>query len=475
MSIQSEITRIQAAKNTLRAKAVALGVGLTTDNLTQLAAKYDGIEDRGTPNASVKEGESYTILEGYYHGGTVNGVAGGGNYSLQAKNFTPTKTETTVTSDDGYYGLSGVTVAAIPDMYQDVTDVTATAADVLSPAVFVDSSGKVTAGTMPNKGAVNVTLTVDTTSYTVPKGYHSGAGKVKIVTETKSATPTTSDQSIVPTEGKVLSSVSVAAIPANFGDATDKTASAGDILEGKTAIGWNSSDKTAVSITGTMADNGTVTKVLDATTGNQSYTIAAGKHSGIGSVSIVLETKSATPTTSSQSITPTSGKVLSNVTVNAIPSNYGDVSDATGVAADVLTGKIVYGKNADTGAAVKLTGTMANNGAVTPASLSAGGTYTIPAGYHNGSGKVTAKSLASQTGVDSGKTAVAAAQMLIGYQGWVNGTKITGVMANNGAVGGTITGLGSVEGDTSFTIPAGYTSGGTVTITNDIESALAAI
>ena len=129
MSIQSEITRIQSAKNTLRAKAVALGVGLTTDNLTQLATKYDGIEDRGTPNATVKEGESYTILEGYYHGGTVNGVAGGGNYSLQAKSFTPTKTETTVTSDDGYYGLSGVTVAAIPDMYQDVTDVTATAAD----------------------------------------------------------------------------------------------------------------------------------------------------------------------------------------------------------------------------------------------------------------------------------------------------------------------------------------------------------
>ena len=55
MSIANEISRIQEARDTLRAKAVALGVGLSTDNLTQLATKYDGIVDRGTPNAEVKE------------------------------------------------------------------------------------------------------------------------------------------------------------------------------------------------------------------------------------------------------------------------------------------------------------------------------------------------------------------------------------------------------------------------------------
>ena len=40
MSIANEISRIQEARDTLRAKAVALGVGLSTDNLTQLATKY---------------------------------------------------------------------------------------------------------------------------------------------------------------------------------------------------------------------------------------------------------------------------------------------------------------------------------------------------------------------------------------------------------------------------------------------------
>ena len=44
-------------------------------------------------------------------------------------------------------------------------------------------------------------------------------------------------------------------------------------------------------------------------------------------------------------------------------------------------------------------------------------------------------------------------------------------MANNGDTSGTIDGLTV----TSKEIPAGYTSGGTVSLTNDIENALAAI
>ena len=39
---------------------------------------------------------------------------------------------------------------------------------------------------------------------------------------------------------------------------------------------------------------------------------------------------------------------------------------------------------------------MTNQGAKT-SSLNCGESYTIPTGYHNGSGKITANSLASQT------------------------------------------------------------------------------
>lgn len=69
---------------------------------------------------------------------------------------------------------------------------------------------------------------------------------------------------------------------------------------------------------------------------------------------------------------------------------------------------------------VEYTGTMTNNGAKT-ASLNCGGSYTIPAGYHNGSGKVTANSLASQTSATA-----AAAQITKGYTAWVNGVKVIG-------------------------------------------------
>ncbi len=63
---------------------------------------------------------------------------------------------------------------------------------------------------------------------------------------------------------------------------------------------------------------------------------------------------------------------------------------------------------------------MANNGAISQ-TLNAGESYTVPAGYHNGSGRVTAASLASQTSGTAG-----AGDILTGKTAWVNGTKLTG-------------------------------------------------
>lgn len=72
----------------------------------------------------------------------------------------------------------------------------------------------------------------------------------------------------------------------------------------------------------------------------------------------------------------------------------------------------------------RVDGTMANNGAVT-STLTAGTSYTIPAGYHNGSGKITANNLASQTSATA-----TAQQILSGQTAFVNGSKITGTMPN---------------------------------------------
>ena len=354
MSVSTYISSIESSRNVIRNKLVELGMASSSDKLDKLATAIEGIINQGAVSITVQEGDTYTIPAGYHNGnGTVSGVSGGGNYTLQAKTATPTKKQQSISPDNGFYGLSGVTIAAIPEAYQDVSSVTASAGDVLTGKVFVTSTGVVTPGEMVNNGAVDKTLDVTTITYTIPKGYHSGSGKVQIV----------------------------------------------------------------------------------------------------------LETKTVTPTKSVQKITPTTGKVLSEVTVAAIPAEYITTDDATATAANILIGETAYVDGE------KVTGTMPNNGAKA-STLSAGGSYTIPAGYHNGSGKITAKDLASQTSATASAT-----EILSGETAWIDGVKVTGKMANNGATSGSIDGLTT----SSVTIPAGYTSGGTVSLTNDIENALAAI
>ena len=286
MSVANEITRLSTARNTLRAKAVELGIAQSTALLDVLAAAYEDIENRGAVSATVQEGDTYTIPKGYHNGsGTVSGVAGVGNYTLQSKTVTPTKKQQNITPDNGYYGLSDVTVSAIPEAFQDVSSVTASAEDVLTGKVIVTAAGVVTTGTMANNGAVNQTLDASTISYTVPKGYHSGLGKVKIVTETKAVTPTKSAQTITPASGKVLSSVSVAAIPDEYITTDDANASAADLLADKTAY------VAGVKVTGIMPNNGDVTATIDGLTVT-SAAIPAGYTSG-GTISITGDIESA--------------------------------------------------------------------------------------------------------------------------------------------------------------------------------------
>ena len=274
MSVSTEISRIQADRNTIRAKLVELGMATSVDNLTKLAAAIEALVNRGAVSVEVKEGESYTIPAGYHNGsGVVLAVAGGGNYSLQEKNVTPTKKQQSITAGDGYYGLSAVTVAPIPDIYQDVSSVTATPETTLSGKIFVATDGTVTAGTMPNNGAVDRTLDGVTISYTIPKGYHDGSGTVKIVLETKTVTPTKATQDIVPTGGKVLSKVTVAPIPDEYIITDDADAIAAYILLDKTAY------VKGVKVAGTMPNNGDVSKTIDGLT-STSVTVPAGHTSG---------------------------------------------------------------------------------------------------------------------------------------------------------------------------------------------------
>lgn len=187
------------------------------------------------------------------------------------------------------------------------------------------------------------------------------------------------------------------------------TAARGDVLKGKTAVTSDSSDESVegtLELTGDAADSHVLTgktyynkdpktrrtgampnrgAIAQELAAGGSYTVPEGYHNGAG-----------------------------KVTAKSLASQTGGATAADG---DVLSGKTYWKDGA------KRTGTMANQGAKT-AALNAGGSYAIPAGYHNGSGKVTANSLASQTSANA-----AAGHILSGKTAWVNGVKVTGTLA----------------------------------------------
>ena len=286
MSVATYINSIESSRNTIRNKLVELGLVASTAKLDALAAAIEDIVNQGAVSVTVQEGSTYTIPKGYHNGsGTVSGVSGGGNYTLQSKTATPTKKQQNITPDGGYYGLSDVTVGAIPEAYQDVSSVTAAAGDVLTGKVIVLADGTVSTGTMANNGAVSKTLDATTITYTIPNGYHSGTGTVKIVLETKTVTPTKSAQEITPTTGKVLSKVTVEAIPDNYVDTTDGDATAAEILDGKYAY------VNGVKVEGTMPNNGAIAATIDGLT-TTSYAVPAGYTSG-GTVSLTDDIETA--------------------------------------------------------------------------------------------------------------------------------------------------------------------------------------
>ena len=164
-------------------------------------------------------------------------------------------TSDTVTKDKILSGFtahdkSGTIITGTCDFDVNSTDATVAVAEILDGKTAYARGAKLV-GTMPNKGAVNGTITTKEQQFTIPTGFHDGSGKVGIDTtekskiiaanikegvtiigvtgtlapasgvkaQSKTITPGIDEISVLPDEGyDYLSTVTVSAIPTSESD-----------------------------------------------------------------------------------------------------------------------------------------------------------------------------------------------------------------------------------------------------------------
>ena len=233
----------------------------STQKVTPTSGKYLTEVSVGaiqTETKSVTSNGTYNPTSGkYFSSVTVNVPSE--TFNTQTKTVTPTESTQTVSPDNGYDGLSTVTVNPISSTYvgsavptKGATTITPNSNSQTAISSGTYATGDVTVSAVPTE---TKSITANGT-YTPSDGKYFSSVSVSVVgdtfdTQEKSVTPTESEQVVGPDAGyDGLSSVTVGAIPSNYigsgvttksaatitPTTTDQTIDAGQYLSGAQTV-----------------------------------------------------------------------------------------------------------------------------------------------------------------------------------------------------------------------------------------------
>lgn len=397
--------------------------------------------------------------------------------------------------------INGVTYPNVPEVdiplsgggtaqFIDTSDATLNSGDKMLSGNTAYANGVKYTGSITSKSSTDLTVSGDTV--TVPAGYYESsvsasidAGSATTPATTITANPSISvdnatgvvtatvsgSQSITPTvSAGYVASGTAGTVSVSGSNTSQLTTSS--VAEGTTSVSGSSADRgTATWGTGwiqsgemdaaTFANTATSgTTYVDISSTTDAPVLVAGSYLFINkgyTDDLKISLSKLVPDGASADLS--SDVILSGYSAynndgtliaGSIPSKSAEVYNTSSSDQTISAGQYLSG--AQTIKAVATSGISAAN-------IKTG--VTIKVGDANDDDRIISATgtFTDSSTISSGQTGAAAAQLLTGYSAFLDGVEVKGSMASNGATGGTIsTKSGSVV------IPAGYTTGGTVTI-----------
>lgn len=401
---------------------------------------------------------------------------------VQARTVTPTTTNQVVEPQTGYQYLSSVTVNAIQTQTKTVTSNGTYSPD--NGKFFSSFTVNVPIGDTINSEEITINPS-ETEQVITPSNGHNA-----IVQVTVNPVSSTYVGSEIPRKSQNNLTVSGATVtvPAGYyatstsksvasGTAGAPTATKGTVSNHQVSVTPTVTNTTGYITGGTKTGTAITVKASDLVSGDlpisENGTKDVTNYKTV-SVSVVSDapTEMSLPTSASSTQVGTNKATINRSTsaqyIN-IPIGYNSTAASYTISATPNMTLPTAVANSASGSSNKLT--------FTP--TTANKFINIPTGYNTTASYYTLKgdsnlkaeniksgvtifgingSYTASSGLDTSDATAAAIDILKNKTAYVNGSKITGTMTNNGQTGGTITSQGG-----TYTIPAGYTTGGTVT------------